>query len=112
MLSNRRPYVWLARLRKTECSRAEPGGVLVHGPYWYLPQGRYEITVEGTINGRLRAAATHEFGFELASGTIDSNNPTFTFNTNVDIRYFEVVLRADSEQSAVKIDRIIVRDLS
>lgn len=91
---------------------AEAGGVLVHGPYWYLPQGRYEVTVEGTINGRLRAAATHEFGFELASGRIDSSNPTFTFDTNVDIRYFEVVLRAEDEKSAARIDRIIVRDLS
>lgn len=70
------------------------------------------MTVEGTINGRLRAAATHEFGFELASGRIDSSNPTFTFDTNVDIRYFEVVLRAEDEKSAARIDRIIVRDLS
>lgn len=91
---------------------ATPGGVLSHGPYWYLPQGRYEVTVEGAIDGKLRVAATHEFGFELNSGTIDRSNPTFTFDTNVDIRYFEIVLRAVDEQSAVKIDRIVVRDIS
>jgi len=91
---------------------APPGGVLVYGPYWYLPQGRYEVTVEGTISGKLEAAATHEFGFSLNTGTIDSDNPTFTFGTNVDIRYFEIVLRAVDADSAANIDRIVIRDVS
>lgn len=91
---------------------AAPGGVLIHGPYWYLPQGRYEVTVEGSISGKLHAAATHEFGFELNSGIIDSSNPTFTFDTNADLRYFEIVLRAVDRDSAVGIERIVVRDVS
>jgi FkbM family methyltransferase len=91
---------------------AAPGGVLIHGPYWYLPQGRYEVTIEGAINGKLHAAATHEFGFELNSGIIDNSNPTFTFDTNADLRYFEIVLRAVDRDSAVGIERIVVRDVS
>jgi FkbM family methyltransferase len=92
--------------------KAERGGVLVHGPYWYLPQGRYEVTVEGAISGTLHAAATHEFGFELASRVIDAENPTFTFDASSDLRYFEIVLRAADANSGVRIDRLIVRDIS
>jgi len=91
--------------------RAGRGEVLVHGPYWYLPQGSYEITVHGKIKGTVRAAVTHEFGFEIASDQLTAKRMSFVANTNVDLRYFEVVLR-DDDNSEIRVDRITVRDIS
>lgn len=85
--------------------------VLVHGPYWYLSQGSYEVTVHGDLRGSVRAAVTHEFGFELASARLSEGAATFRFSTNSDLRYFEVVLRAIDGNSGVRIDKVTIKDL-
>lgn len=90
---------------------AAPGHVIVHGPYWYLPQGSYEVTIHGEIKGSLHAAATHEFGFEIASATLSESCKSFIVRTSVDLRYFEVVLRAIDEKSAANVQTIKIRDL-
>jgi FkbM family methyltransferase len=82
------------------------GSVLVHGPYWHLQSGRYDITVVGEIEGDLQASFTHDMGFVVATKVINKDSPSFSIGLIDDVRYFEVVLRAVDTSTRVKIDRI------
>jgi hypothetical protein len=43
------------------------GATLVHGPYWFLQSGAYDIFIDGEIQGSVAAACTHEFGYSLSA---------------------------------------------
>jgi FkbM family methyltransferase len=86
------------------------GAVLVHGPYWYLPQGTYDVEIDGEIQGNIDASATHEFGCVLAAKRLDHNDKSFGVALPGDARYFEVVLRSTQPESKLKLRRILVKE--
>ena len=91
---------------------AEPGAVIVHGPYWYLQRGRYEISIFGDIQGEVRASFTHEFGYEIAADILTNEKKSFQIAFAEDVRFFEVVLRQVGAGAGVVLDHIEVRDIS
>jgi FkbM family methyltransferase len=101
----------LARADSEGWLTAAPGEVISHGPYWFLPAGAYEVEFVGDIRGDLRVAFTLEFGFEVASATLTAGQTTLRVPLMEDARFFEIVLRGGSPGSAVRLDRIEVRDL-
>jgi FkbM family methyltransferase len=101
----------LARADSEGWLTAAPGEVISHGPYWFLPAGAYELQFVGDIKGDLRIAFTREFGFEVASATLTEGQTTLRVPLMEDARFFEIVLRGGSPGSAVRLDRIEVRDL-
>jgi len=86
------------------------GAVLVHGPYWYLPAGIYDVEIEGEIQGTVEGSVSHEFGFALATQLLDQNNRSFGVALPDDIRYFEVVLRSTGPKSKLKLNRILLKE--
>lgn len=90
---------------------AAPGAVISHGPYWFLPAGAYDLRFVGDIKGEVRIAFTQEFGFEVASATLTDSQRTLRVPLMEDARFFEVVVRGGSPGSAVRLDRIEIRDL-
>lgn len=90
---------------------AASGAVISHGPYWFLPAGAYEVRFEGDVKGAVHVAFTREFGFEVASGMLTENQRTLQVLLMEDARFFEIVLRGGLPGSAVRFDRIEIRDL-
>jgi FkbM family methyltransferase len=90
---------------------AAPGEVISHGPYWFLPAGAYEVEFVGDIKGEVRIAFTREFGFEVSSAVLKENQKTLHVPLMEDARFFEIVLRSGSPSSAVRLNRIEIRDL-
>lgn len=90
--------------------KGPPGAVLVHGPYWYLQSGVYDIEVVGEIRGEILVSFTHEYGFKIASALINEDRRIFTIELLEDVRAFEVVLRSTGEQSCLRVECINIRD--
>lgn len=88
-----------------------PGAVISHGPYWFLPAGPYEVKFVGDIKGDIQITFTREFGFIVASETLTESNKTVRVPLMEDARFFEIVLRGGSPGSAVRFDRVEIRDL-
>lgn len=86
------------------------GTVLVHGPYWYLPAGTYDVEIEGEIQGDIEGSLCHEFGFALATQILSQDNRSFAVTVPDDVRYFEVALRSTGLNSRLKLDRILIRE--
>jgi FkbM family methyltransferase len=86
------------------------GAVLVHGPYWYLPAGTYDVEIEGEIQGTIEGSLAHEFGFALAAQVLNQNNRSFGVALPDDVRYFEVVLRSAGPGSKLKLNRILLKE--
>jgi hypothetical protein len=86
------------------------GTVLVHGPYWYLPSGTYDVEIEGEIQGAIEGSLCHEFGFALATQILNQDNRSFAVAVPDDLRYFEVVLRSTGLSSQLKLNRILIRE--
>jgi FkbM family methyltransferase len=86
------------------------GSVLVHGPYWYLPSGIYDVELEGEMLGTIEARFSHEFGYVVAARVLHKNNMTFEVSLQNDVRYFEVVLRSMGPESKLKLNRILIKE--
>ncbi len=59
----------------------------------------------------MHVAFTREFGFEVASGMLTESQRTLQVLLMEDARFFEIVLRGGLPGSAVRFDRIEIRDL-
>jgi hypothetical protein len=65
----------------------------------------------GDIEGEIQIAFTREFGFEVAAGSLTASRKTLRVTLAEDARFFEIVLRGGAPGSAVRFDRIEIRDL-
>jgi FkbM family methyltransferase len=89
-----------------------PGGLLFHGPYWYLPRGVHRVTIEGTLFHPLRIQVTEKFGYAVADVTVSGEHPEFDFVADRDLTHFELVGRAGAEQPAYSILALRVRRIA
>ena len=96
---------------RAETLTADPGEWLVLGPYWPLPAGVYEITLEGEIAGVLELVATQEHGVTIASRRITQSGQSLRMAFPHDIRYFSVIVRVASPQASLRLNAVIVKDL-
>lgn len=93
-------------------SAVVPGGLLFHGPYWYLPRGVHRVTLEGTLHEPLHIQVAEKFGYTVADVTISSEHPAFDFVADRDLTHFEIVGRAVNAQPAYSILALCVRRIA
>ncbi|WP_170850241.1 MULTISPECIES: FkbM family methyltransferase [unclassified Beijerinckia] len=86
------------------------GSVVVHGPYWPLPEGVYDIFLDGEISGAHEISATHEFGNKLASTHISNSAQSLRVAISPAVRFFEVVVRPLKSDSKIRLDRVRIVD--
>lgn len=84
----------------------EPGTLLFHGPYWYLPRGSYRVTVDGEIEGEFSLAMAEKFGYPVEAFVVSAQTRSFNVVVERDLTHFEVVGRALSGRLAIGLDSI------
>ena len=85
---------------------------LMSGPYMTLSRGRYDVIIEGEINGRILFKATHEIGNTIASRLLGHGENSFQMFIPEDCRDFEIVAQARSSNSSLRVERVRLVDKS
>lgn len=87
------------------------GALLCHGPYWFLRQGGYEVTVVGDIKGQVELTVAARFGFPITTFALDASACSVVFAVPRDLTNCEFVFRAMAGEATMRIERIAVRAL-
>jgi FkbM family methyltransferase len=85
------------------------GAVLFHGPYWFLPSGRWTITVNGRITGQIMLTIQARFGQELVRRVlIDANRPSDIFYVHRDLVHFECVASSTTSNTKIDLESVVL----
>lgn len=84
----------------------ELGTLLFHGPYWYLPRGSYQISVDGEIEGEFSLAMAEKFGYPVEAFVVSAQNRCFNVVVERDLTHFEVVGRALSGRLVIGLNSV------
>jgi FkbM family methyltransferase len=84
---------------------AKGSGLLVHGPYWYLPRGCWRMSMHGEVTGIVTVALNEKFGHEVTAPQLCLSNSKIDFVIDRDLTQFECVFRG-GPWSSIKIDRL------
>lgn len=82
---------------------SEPGALLFHGPYWYLPRGVYRVQLRGRLDSPLQMQVAEKFGYAVAQATLSGPDPQFEFVADRDLTHFELVARVSDRPPAFEI---------
>jgi FkbM family methyltransferase len=84
----------------------ERGTLLFHGPYWYLPRGSYNITIDGDIAGEFSLTLAEKYGYQVEEFVVSAQTRSFNFVVQRDLTHFEVVGRALSGHLSFRLNSI------
>jgi FkbM family methyltransferase len=84
---------------------AKGSGLLVHGPYWYLPRGCWRMSIQGEVTGIVTVSLNEKFGHEVTGPQLCLSNSKIDFIIDRDLTQFECVFRG-TPWSSIKIDRL------
>ncbi len=82
------------------------GGLLFHGPYWYLPRGTYNIFVEGIFNDEVAFTIAERFGYRVADFVVSNHARSSQIVVDRDLTKFEVVGRSIHDKARFSLSRI------
>ena len=87
-------------------SAAEQGGMLFHGPYWYLPPGVWRFKFHGNISGAVRFKLLERFGHPVLDFSLEPGESEHVFVMRRDLVYFECAAYAAANQVEVTVERL------
>jgi hypothetical protein len=73
------------------------GGIIFHGPYWYLPKGFYRLEFDGEISGGISVTLAEQFGYRVEDLKLNGTKPVVEFPVTRDLCKFELVCRSTSK---------------
>jgi len=87
-------------------SRAKPGGILFHGPYWFLRKGVWRFKLHGAIRGGISFILQERFGYRVLSFPMEEGQSEYVFILKRDLIHFECVARSAVEGAEIELDRL------
>jgi FkbM family methyltransferase len=87
-------------------SRAKPGGILFHGPYWFLRKGVWRFKLHGAIRGGISFILQERFGYRVLSFPMGEGQSEYVFILKRDLIHFECVARSAVEGAEIELDRL------
>jgi hypothetical protein len=85
---------------------AEQGGMLFHGPYWYLPRGVWRFRFHGEIRGVARLRVLERFGYPVHELSLQAGETEHVFVAHRDLIYFETAAYAAAGRVEVALERL------
>ena len=82
------------------------GEMLFHGPYWFLPRGVWEITINGTIVGQIGLTIAERFGYRVSELKFAERSKKMVFTCKRDLVNFECVARVSSLRASIDLDSV------
>jgi FkbM family methyltransferase len=70
------------------------GGLLFHGPYWFLRRGTYHVHVDGDVHSDMSLGIAEKFGYPVRDLVLSRKTCSFDLVIERDLTRFEVVGRA------------------
>jgi FkbM family methyltransferase len=87
-------------------SRAKPGDILFHGPYWFLRKGVWRFKLYGAIRGAISFILQERFGYRVLSFPMGEGQSEHVFILNRDLIHFECVARSAVDGAEIELDRL------
>jgi FkbM family methyltransferase len=85
---------------------AESGGVLFHGPYWFLRRGIWRLKLHGELIGAADFVLQEAWGCPVLSFTLQHGRLEHVFTINRDLLEFEFFVVAREGGARVSLDRL------
>ncbi|WP_395661107.1 FkbM family methyltransferase [Aestuariivirga sp.] len=82
------------------------GGIIFHGPYWYLPKGFYRLEFDGEISGGIIVTIAEQFGYRVEDLKLNGTKPVVEFPVNRDLCKFELVCRSTAKTGSMALHKI------
>jgi FkbM family methyltransferase len=85
---------------------ADRGGVLFHGPYWFLRRGIWRLKLHGHLAGAADFVLQEAWGCPVLNFTLQDGELEHVFTLSRDLLNFEFFVVAASDHTRVSFDRL------
>lgn len=92
--------------------RVVHGAIMWHGPYWHLPKGYYRMRIVGRVGSGLNITVAERFGYPVTTFSYTPTHEYIDFPNERDLSKFELIVRADSTDVNVELERVELEKLA
>jgi FkbM family methyltransferase len=85
---------------------ADRGGVLFHGPYWFLRRGVWRLKLHGRLTGAADFVLQETWGCPVLKFSLHDGEAEHVFTLSRDLLNFEFFVVAASDRSHISFDRL------